>query len=433
VSREGVRTARLEPMAGEGKMSTLTALLRRPVRLSDPVNLALIVIVIYVAFLIGAAISGHWPVDQNGHPILIDYLSMWAAGRLALVGHAAAAYDWAAHKAIEVGAVGHDFDGYFSWFYPPTFFFATAPFAALPFVPALLAWIAAGLALFLLSIHAVLPRRRSVVLAAAAPVVLWNATAGQNGYLSAAIIAGALALIDRRPIVAGALIACLTFKPQFGLLVPVAFVAGGYWRAFLSAAVATVLLAAVSVAVFGADAWAGFVSSIDVAYKTVLVDTDVGAAKLQSMFGVLRVLGGGTGAAWAAQLTVAVPVGVFIAWLWRSPAPTHLKAAALAAGTALATPYVFIYDLVILVVPIAFLARSGLSTGEAIAAAAAALLLLSSPITSVPVGLAASLVVAGIVLARIARFSRAAKNAAQAPATVETSEAREATSSTTVA
>src|ERR1700680_5000324 len=100
------------------------------------------------------------------------------------------------------------------------------------------------------------------------------------------------------------------------LRVPIAVCAGGCWRAFLSAAIATVLLAAVSVAVFGADAWEGFVSSIDVAYKTVLVDTDVGAAKLQSVFGVLRVLGGGTGAAWAAQMTVAVPVVAFMAWLW---------------------------------------------------------------------------------------------------------------------
>jgi len=412
-------------------MSTVTAMLRRPVRLSDPVSLALIVIVIYVAFFIGAAIVGQWPVDASGHPILIDYLSMWAAGRLALAGHAAAAYDWAAHKAVEVGAVGHDFDGYFSWFYPPTFFFATAPFAALPFVPALLAWVAAGLTLFLLGIRMVLPRRGSVILAAAAPVVLWNATAGQNGYLSAAIIAGALALIDRRPMVAGTLIACLTFKPQFGLLIPIALVCGGYWRVFVSAAVATVLLAALSVAVFGSDAWAGFVSSIDVAYKTILVDTDVGAAKLQSIFGVLRVLGGGAGAAWTAQLIVAVPVVAFIAWLWRSSTPIDLKAAALAAGTVLATPYVFIYDLVILVVPVAFLARTGLSTREAIAAGAAALLLLSSPITSAPVGLAASLVVAGIVFARIVRSSRTAKIAVHSPAIIAKSDTREATSQTT--
>src|ERR1700736_6259381 len=165
-------------------MSTVMALLRRPVRLSDPINLAVIVIVVYVAFLIGAAVVRQWPVDATGHPILIDYLGMWAAGRLALAGHAAATYDWAAHKAVEVGAVGHDFDGYFSWFYPPTFFFATAPFAVLPFVPALLAWVAAGLTLFLLSIRLVLPRRGSVIFPAAAPVGVGEGTGGTKGFSS---------------------------------------------------------------------------------------------------------------------------------------------------------------------------------------------------------------------------------------------------------
>ena len=81
-------------------MSVPMTSLGRPVRLLDPVALAAIVIVVYVAFLIGAAIARQWPIDPNGHPILIDYLSMWAAGRLAVIGDAAAAYDWVAHKAV---------------------------------------------------------------------------------------------------------------------------------------------------------------------------------------------------------------------------------------------------------------------------------------------------------------------------------------------
>ena len=68
----------------------------RPLRLPDPAATASMMIVIYVAFLVGAAIARQWLVDPNGHPILIDYLSMSAAGRLAVLGHAAAAYDWVA-------------------------------------------------------------------------------------------------------------------------------------------------------------------------------------------------------------------------------------------------------------------------------------------------------------------------------------------------
>jgi hypothetical protein len=102
-------------------------------------------------------------------------------------------------------------------------------------------------------------------------------------------------------------------------------------------------------------------------------------------------------------LLVAVPVIAFVAWLWRSSAPLDLKAAALAAGTVLVTPYVLIYDLVILVVPIAFLARSGLSKAETLTVVAAGLLLFVRALTDVPLGLAASVIVGGVVLLRILR------------------------------
>jgi hypothetical protein len=384
-----------------------------PVRLLDPVSLAVILVIGYAAFLIGAFVAGAWPVDQNGHPTPVDYLSMWAAGRLALAGHPADAYNWATHKAVEVAAVGYDFRGYFSWFYPPTFFFATVPFAALPFVPALLAWIAVGLLLLLAGIHSVIPGRGAMTLAAAAPVVLLNAMAGQNGYLSAAIFAGGLALLERRPLVAGALFACLSFKPQFGLLVPVALACGGHWRAFLAAAVASVLLVVTSAAIFGGDAWTGFIASIGVANQTILVDTSIGAGKLQSLFGLSRLLDLDTRAAWEAQCAVAIPVAIFVAWLWRSPAPIDLKAAALVAGTALITPYVLIYDLVILIVPIAFLARTRLSRSEAGATTAAGLIVLSRLVTDAPVGLAASLIVFAIVVIRTMRWRRDSRRPAK--------------------
>ncbi len=374
----------------------------RPARLADPINPAWVVAILYAAFVAGGLIARGWPIDANGHPVVIDYLSMWAAGRLALAGHAAAAYDWTVHKAMEVSAVGYDFATYSSWFYPPIFFFATVPFALLPFAPSLLAWDTVGLALLLIAIGKAVPRRGPLVLAAIAmPVVLWNATLGQNGFLSAALIAGALGYLDRRPIVAGALVACLTFKPQFGILLPVALVCGGYWRTFVSAALATLVLVAASWEVFGAESWASFLGSISVAQQTILVDNAIGAAKLESPFGLVRLLGGGTGTAWAAQLLVTVPVVIFVGWLWRASAPTELKAAGLAAGIALATPYVLIYDLVILVVPIAFLARTGLSKFETLAVTAAAVLLFARAMTEVPLGLAASIVVAGTVLTRI--------------------------------
>jgi hypothetical protein len=394
-------------MRRENPLSTaFSAESGNPRRRFDPVALAGLVVVAYGAFLVGSVVARAWLIGPDGHPVPVDFLSFWAGGRLALMGQAASAYDFAAHRALEIATVGLPFAGYYSWYYPPTFFLLMAPLAALPYVPALVAWNAATLAGFLAAIRLVAGRWEAAIFAAAVPVVLWNVSAGQNGFLSAGLLAAALAFIDRRPILSGILIAGLTYKPQFGILIPLALACGGYWRVFFSAGLASLVLAAISALAFGIAPWSGFLDSIHVAYQTILLDNRIGAEKLQSVFGLVRFLGGGADLAWAAQYALAVPVALFVAWVWWRPCPADLKAAALAAGTALVTPYALIYDLVILIVPVAFLARSGLTRGEAVAALLASLFLLAFVFSPGAVGLPASLIVMGMVARRVLRDGR---------------------------
>src|SRR5262249_22121391 len=74
-------------------------------------------------------------------------------------------------------------------------------------------------------------------------------------------------------------------------------------------------------------------------------------------------LGGGEGLAWALHGTVMAAIALYVSLLWRSRAPFDLKAAALAVGVLLVTPYVFIYDFVILAVPMAFLVHAARTRG----------------------------------------------------------------------
>jgi hypothetical protein len=141
------------------------------------------------------------------------------------------------------------------------------------------------------------------------------------------------------------------------------------------------------------------------ANQLVLTDGGVGWNKLQSVFGLVRALGGGESLAWTIQGAVAIAIAVALVFLWRSQAPFDLKAAALAVGAVLVTPYVFAYDLVALAVPVAFLLRFGLARGflrfEGIALAAAGALLLSYIVATTQVGLAASLIVALLIARRV--------------------------------
>ena len=89
----------------------------------------------YLVVLCSAFLGGHFLIDAHGGPIANDFVNVWAAGRLALDGQAAAAYDWTLHKAAEIRAVGHDFANYYGWHYPPTFLFVAAALATLPIWP----------------------------------------------------------------------------------------------------------------------------------------------------------------------------------------------------------------------------------------------------------------------------------------------------------
>ena len=151
-----------------------------------------------------------------------------AAGRLALDGNAAAAYDWPVHKAAEVRAVGHDFENYYGWHYPPPFLFVAAVLATLPYLAAAIGWLVATLAAYVAAMRGILGQT-GIFVALGFPAAIWNVTAGQNGFLTAALIGGTLGLLERRPVLAGICLGLLTYKPQFGLLFPIVLIADRRW------------------------------------------------------------------------------------------------------------------------------------------------------------------------------------------------------------
>ncbi|MDO9058972.1 MAG: DUF2029 domain-containing protein, partial [Bradyrhizobium sp.] len=96
--------------------------------------------------------------------------------------------------------------------------------------------------------------------------------------------------------------------------------------------------------------------------------------------------------------------------MWRSRLRYSVKAAALATGTLLTTPYLFMYDMMVLAIPVAFLIRLGLSGGfiawELPALACALVMIAGFILTGVPLGVGATLIVAGLVLRRASLWRR---------------------------
>jgi hypothetical protein len=370
--------------------------------LPRPVHLICFGLVLaHIVYLATSYLNGSWPVGSGVPPS--DFVSVWAAGRLVLADHAAAVYDFTAHKLVEETAVGHPFEAeaYFAWLYPPTFLFAAAALSLLPYATAYASWVFGTFPAYLAAIRAIIGDRTGYLLAAAFPAVLSNFIVGQNGFLSASLFGGTLVLLERRPICAGLLLGLLTYKPHLGLLFPIAIMAGGHWRVFFTAAVFAALMAAASWLAFGSETWQAFFASISFGSKTYLSEGRADWSKLQTAFGFARTLGGSETLAWTVQGILALVAAGAIAALWRSRAAYEIKAAALGTGALLATPYLYVYDLAVLAVPLAFLYRFGRARGffrhELAGIGLVCLLILIFPFVKAPVGFAAALILAALI------------------------------------
>jgi arabinofuranan 3-O-arabinosyltransferase len=369
-------------------------------------NVCFVLFVINVSFFPAAYVSHWWIYDSNGLGIPTDFINVWAAGRLALDGHPAQAWDWDIQRPIEVAQLGQNFIGYFAWHYPPPFLFVASLLARFPYGAAFMGWVVVSLIPYLFVMRAIVGRPFGWMLALAIPMALNNALDGQNGFLTAALIGGTLYLMPARPILAGICLGLLSYKPQYGLLFPLVLIAASQWRTFFSAAVTTVLMAFVSWLAFGIESWQAFFHWMPVFSQTFLVEGKAPWWKLQSLFSLLRFLGGTEQLAWIFQWTLTATVAVVLAVMWRSRVSYSLKAAALATGTLLITPYLFMYDMVVLAIPVAFLVRIGLRSGfrpyELPALGCAAALIFSFILFGAPVGLGSTLIVATLIMRRAA-------------------------------
>ena len=345
-------------------------------------------------------------IQGRGEPLGSDFVSFWTAGRMALQGHAAAVYDPAAHQAAERLAFGN-FPGWYAFFYPPVFLLLCAPLGALPYFAALALWLCASFAAMAAGLRALAPRLVTPLTLAAFPAVFATLGHGQNAFLTAALLAGAALTLDRRPVLSGALLGCLCFKPQLALLVPVALMLAGRWRALAAMAACGLALAALAAFAFGLDTWAAFLAETPMTRAT-LERGLVEPAKMASVFAAVRVLGGGVLMAYVAQGAAAL--AALAALAYARPPSGRALIGLVAALAGLTTPFLLDYDLTVLIVPIVVLAEDALETGflpfEKTALAVAFVLAeIARPLAlglHLPV---APLVVAGLATVTIRRFA----------------------------
>jgi len=319
-----------------------------------------------------------------------DWLAFYGAARAYLDGHLALIFDpeaFTAHLNSEFGWWLVEPLAFRPWVYPPGFLLLVLPFGMLPLAGSyVLFQVASGTALAgALAFKADRPDVRRLIIASA--FLSFGAAAnimqGQNGFLTAAFLIGGWRATRSSPLLGGALLGMVTVKPQFWLLVPVALVALREWKALASCVGSAVVLAAVSAALFGIDAWLHW---IDFArHPGVWIPN----ARIfgTSYFSLITAGIGLSGKlADAIQMTVTAASAVVVYLSCRATMPRDQQLAILLAAALIAAPHSSYYDTVLLAIAATLWIVDAAERGSALLRSEFALFVWTAPLFEAEVG-----------------------------------------------
>lgn len=286
---------------------------------------------------------GQYQAQTPGHPARFgEFFALWSYAKILSAHPASELYDLATLHARQV-ALGMESSARNPFPYPPTFLMFLWPLNLLPYAAAYLCWTLGTLALFVWAVMRTCSRMPlGVIGAIVAPTSIACIGFGQSGFLAAALITAGIRLAGSRPVLSGILIGMLSYKPQLGLLVPIALAAAGFWPAFAAACATIIALAGVATMVFGWAVWPAWIAMLP-SYATIF-DQHATLKYIPTVLGNLQMLGVALPIAKAVQALFTVVVAGIIWRCFQRCSAKH-AVAALLVGTFLATPHAFVYDM----------------------------------------------------------------------------------------
>lgn len=243
--------------------------------------------------------------------------------------------------------------------YPPVYLLLVLPFATLPVAASLALSQVLQFGALALALRRFAPNRSWLFFAAGAllaPAASSNVIAGSNAVLVAALIVGGVALLEKKPLLAGALLGLVIFKPQFFVLLPVALVAARQGRAFAAMAASAAAFVLLSVVMFGAALWMDWINVyLHPQAVSGINAADWGHGWGESVLTCVTLLGLPRWAAWGAQAGAAA---IAVVAVWRVFAARHPgQLPVLLCATLLASPHVANHDLILLAIAALALVR----------------------------------------------------------------------------
>jgi Glycosyltransferase family 87 len=284
------------------------------------------------------------------HPLLnSDFMAFWSLPRFAASQPLNLMFDPQTVQAFQ-DALYPGFRSLFPFTYPPDFLLACWWLRDFAYTPAKAIWTLAGLAsLIPAAWYLFRPQRSWICVTAilASPAATLNLVLGQTAFFSTALLLSGLALLPKRPVLAGVAFGLLTLKPQLGILLPFFLLARGEWRAIGTAALTSGALIGLSCVLLPPKLWLLWAASLPAYQHDYFSSHGLNLNILVTPAANLITLGVRPAFAWAAQ-TLCTAIVALLVFLTARRAPYRLAVAALLAGSFLAVPHAYAYDTVTL-------------------------------------------------------------------------------------
>ncbi len=286
----------------------------------------------------------------GNQPLGCDLLPLWTAGRIAFQRpHDLYRFDVITN--LQRWAIG-DPVGLRPWIYPPSALLLFAPFGKLSFGLFYPLWTGATAALFgwITAIHLRRDRWVSLALLGFGSACCTSILIGQANLLVGALLLAGIGSLGRRPMLAGLLLAAAALiKPTSLILMPVALLAIGNWRAVAAGVLTAIVAVSLSALLFGWQTWLDWLHALPAFDRLVRSEPTLWRGVLN--FTWLAHLAGGDGLVLAIRAALAV-AGAALVWaVFRRTEDLAVRVIVMAGSGLLITPYAMSYDAVIVAAP----------------------------------------------------------------------------------
>jgi len=309
----------------------------------------LIGIIISAVYFLGFVVFLYedWFLGSNSNITGRDFPAFWTAARLIVESSASVIYD----PTIFIAELQKTFGDsmVMLWPYPPTESLFLWP---LGFMTYKTAYIIFAVISVITLVFACKTSRHNFFLYISAciftPLVTFSLYMGQNGLLTSALLIAGIRLSPTRPFLAGLLFGMMIIKPQLAAMVPIYLIATHNWKAIAATSLSAGTLIITTLLVFNTHIWTVYFSAL-LFYSHYGVG-EIFHIGMPTVYMLVLLLTKNVAAAWALQIGLSIAIAFASFHAFKKSRDQLMHFVIFAAGIALLTPYIYIYDLPILAV-----------------------------------------------------------------------------------